>query len=87
MTADKKKVYATVEIDAGEFGVHDHTVEVSPHDFEQEDLFDALLEQSGNDPTWMFEQLDKRADSWEFTRKIRDWAVAEMAKHEEINYA
>lgn len=27
-------------------------------------------------------RLDAEVDDWDFTRKIRDWAVSEMSKHE-----
>lgn len=27
-------------------------------------------------------RLDREMSNWEFTKRVRDWAVAEMAKHE-----
>ncbi len=59
---------------------HSLTVEIDLDDLDEDELVSALAARGGD--IELIIQLDAEVGDWEFTRKIRDWAVAEMAKHE-----
>lgn len=55
-------------------------VDIELDDIDDEELLMACIERFT--PEELAEAFDERANSWEFTARMRDFFVAEMSKHE-----
>jgi hypothetical protein len=56
-------------------------IEVDLADFDDDDLIQELVDRAISAEDFA-QQVDEQMNDWEFTRKMRDYFVAEMAKHE-----
>lgn len=56
-------------------------IEVDLEDFDDDDLIQELIDRAMS-PEDFAATVDEQMDDWEFTRRMRDYFVAEMAKHE-----
>lgn len=58
-------------------------IEIDLDDFDDDDLIEELIYRNKTgEIEHIAEKLDSEADSWDFTRKMRDYFVAEMKKIE-----
>lgn len=57
-------------------------VEIETDDIDDDELLQAVMERFT--PEELAMKLDEEASSWEFTAKMRDYFVAEMAKVEVV---
>ena len=64
------ETYVTTDID----------VEIETDDIDDDELLMVCIDRFS--PLELAEAFDRKADSWEFTAKMRDFFVAEMEKHE-----
>jgi len=56
-------------------------IEVDLADFDDDDLIQELVDRAISAEDFA-QQVDEQMNDWEFTRRMRDYFVAEMAKHE-----